>query len=420
MVASMRRRVVITGMGCVSGLGAGLEANWRAVREGRGAIRPLDREGPLAREGISGVAAWIDERDGADVTDDLACRQMGRLDPLSRHALMAASEAVGQAGLVNHPVLAERTAVLLGCGSGGNATIDEAYERLYRRGSAKVHPQTIPSSMICAPAAHVAMALGIHGPAFVLASACASSAHALGEAMHMIRAGRIDVAIAGGAEACLTPGSWTAWSALGVFAPDSCRPFSAGRAGMVLGEGAGVLVLEERRHAEARGATILGELLGYGASCDATHITAPDAAGIGRAIRAAHADAGVDLSAPALISAHGTGTALNDAAEAAALHAVYGEGLSAHAVIATKSAHGHMIGATGAMEFILGMVALRNRTAPPILNHLGPDPDCDLPLVLENMLEAGALEQEVLVSNSFAFGGLNAVLIGVRDMGPVT
>lgn len=394
----MNHRVVITGMGCISGLGIGLPANWDRARRGEGAIAPIDRPG------LSGVAAAIPDR--IELSPDW--RRLGKLDPLSLYALTAAQEALAAANLLDHPTLRDRTAILIGCGSGGNATIDAAYERLYARGAAKVHPQTIPSSMISAPAAHLAMAFGVHGPTFVLASACASSAHALGEAMHMIRSGRVDVAITGGAEACLTPGSWTAWQSLGAMAPDACRPFSRDRQGMVLGEGAAVLVLESEAHAKGRGATILGEVAGYGASCDATDITAPDTGGIIAAIRAAHADAGIEPAVPALISAHGTGTPLNDAAEAEALHAVYGDALADHAVIATKSAHGHMIGATGAMEFILGIMALRDRAAPPVLNHLGPDPACALPLVKASR----AIEQAVLVSNSFAFGGMNAVLIG--------
>jgi nodulation protein E len=387
-------------MGCVSGLGLGLDRNWQRARDGDGAIRQLDAAG------MEGVAAWIDPADQPE--EDAAWRRLGKLDPLSRYALAATTEALTMAGLVSHPSLHDRTAVMLGCGSGGNATIDAAYERLFGRNSPKVHPQTIPASMISAPAAHVAIAFGIHGPTFVLSSACASSAHALGEAMHMIRSGRVDVAIAGGAEACLTLGSWTAWQAIGAMATDNCRPFSKDRKGMALGEGAGVLVLESEAHAQARGAPILGELAGYGASCDAADITAPETSGIATAIRAAHADAGIDPSVPVLISSHGTGTPLNDAAETEALHAVYGADLDKHAVIATKSAHGHMIGATGAIEFILGMKALAEREAPPVLNYLGVAEDCDLPLVLASQ----AIDQRMLVSNSFAFGGLNAVLIG--------
>ncbi|CDO36565.1 beta-ketoacyl synthase [Novosphingobium sp. KN65.2] len=399
----MRQRVVITGMGCVSGLGKGVEANWTALRDGAGAIRPI------AREGMEGIASWIAADDSATSrlsSTDL--RPLGKLDPLSLHALEAASEAVAQSGLSGHRVLHDRTAILMGCGSGGNATIDTAYQRLYGQGQAKVHPQTIPASMIAAPAAQIAMMLKVHGPTFTLSSACASSAHALGEAMHMIRSGRVDVAIAGGAEACLSQGSWTAWRSLGVLAPDACRPFSVDRKGMVLGEGAAVLVLESEAHAAARGATVIAELAGYGASSDAAHMTAPAVTGIAAAIRAAHEDARLDIDEPALISAHGTGTQLNDPAEAAAMRAVYDTALDRHRVIATKSAHGHMIGAAGAVEFLLGVRSLVEGIAPPILNHLGTPPDCALPLVLSRQ----AIDHEVLVSNSFAFGGLNAVLIG--------
>lgn len=398
----MKQKVVITGMGCVSGLGRGVEANWRRLRDGEGAIRPL------ARDGIDGVASWIGESEAPSRLASVDLRRLGKLDPLSLLALEAANEAVEQAGLARDPVLADRTAILIGSGSGGNATIDTAYERLFAKGQAKVHPQTIPSSMIAAPAAHVAMLLGAHGPVFTLSSACASSAHALGEAMHMIRAGRVEVAIAGGAEACLSRGSWTAWQSLGVLAPDTCRPFSRDRQGMVLGEGAAVLVLESADHAQARGASVIAELAGYGASTDAAHMTAPDVDGIVAAIRAAHADADVTPEEPALISAHGTGTALNDPAEAAALHRVYGSALERHRVIATKSAHGHMIGAGGAIEFLLGVKALEEGVAPPVLNHLGADPDCELPLALSPQ----PIDSAILVSNSFAFGGLNAVLIG--------
>ena len=396
----MTASVVITGMGCVSGLGLGMAETWRRVVAGEGAIpAPLGNEPSIAAIEAGTIDAALAGH---------ALRQMGKLDPLSAYALVAGIEAVSQAGLIGHRVLDEQTAVLLGCGSGGNATIDTGYERLYASGAARVHPQTVSASMISAPASHLSMLLGTHGPAFVLASACASSAHAIGEAMHMIRAGRVKVAVAGGAEACLNRGSMVAWNSLGVLAPDTCRPFSAERKGMVLGEGAAVLVLEDAEHAAARGATVLGELVGYGASADAAHITAPDRAGIELAIRAAHRDASVATDEPALIAAHGTGTALNDAAEAAALHSVYGVALPRHRVIATKSAHGHLIGAAGAIGFAIGMTALAERRAPPVLNRLGPDPACELPLVLA----PEPIAARVLVANSFAFGGLNAVLIG--------
>lgn len=400
----MNRQVVITGMGCVSGLGIGVDDAWQRLAAGQGAIAPM------ARGGMEGCAAAIP--DAATLVppahDDI--RRLGKLDPLSLYALLAAEEAIGQAGISGHPALDHRTAVIVGCGSGGNASFETAYERLFGKGQTKVHPQTIPSSMIAAPSAHIAMLRGIHGPVFTISSACASSAHALGEAMHMIRAGRVDVAIAGGAEACLTRGSWTGWQSLGVLAPDTCRPFSQGRQGMVLGEGAAMLVLESEDHAKARGAAVLGRLAGYGASSDAGQMTAPDADGMAAALRIAHEDAGIAEDASLLISAHGTGTPLNDPTEAAALRTIYGAGLDRHRVIATKSAHGHMIGAGGAVEFVLGMKALSEGFAPATLNHLGADPDCDLPLELEGQ----AFDADALVSNSFAFGGLNAVLIGTR------
>lgn len=406
----MSRRVVITGMGCASGLGIGSEQSWQRVVRGEGAIRPTVREiwkdepdlaidGPSAVIDFDELTPWLEGKD---------IRRLGKLDPLSSFALVAAIEAVDQAGLAAHPSLDRKCAVLLGCGSGGNATYDTAFERLYVRKMPKVHPQTIPSSMISAPASHIGMLLGIHGPSFVLASACASSAHALGEAMFMIRSGRVDVAIAGGSDACVSLGSWFAWQSLGAMAPDSCRPFSRDRKGMVLGEGAAILVLESEEHAAARGATILGELAGYGTTSDAGQMTAPDQDSIEAAIRAAHEDAGVEPDQPALISSHGTGTLLNDQCEAAAIRSVYGKSLDDKIVIATKSAHGHLIGASGALEFLIGLKALASGMAPPILNYLGPDPDCTLPLALEPV----PVGHEVLVSNSFAFGGLNVVLIG--------
>lgn len=405
----MSRGVVITGMGCISGLGAGVERTWQRASSGEGAIRPLDRVRDAEQPAWSmhGLAAWVDPDDLAAASEGLDLQRLGRLDPLSHYALVAAAEAVGQAGLPGHPALAA-AAIVIGCGSPGNATIEAAFERLFARELAKVHPQTIPVSMISAPASHIAMMLGVHGPTMVLASACASSTHALGEAMHMIRSGRVDVAIAGGSEACLTLGSWVGWHSLGVVAADGCHPFSLGRKGLSLGEGAAVLVLESADHAAARGAAILGELAGYGATSDAAHLTAPDQSGIEASIRAAHRDAGVGLDVPALISTHGTGTRLNDAVEAAAMRAVYGPALDADTVIATKSSHGHLIGGSGALEFLIGIRALNEGLAPPVLGYIEPDPECALPLALAPK----AITHDILVSNSFAFGGLNAVLIG--------
>ena len=289
----------------------------------------------------------------------------------------------------------------------GNLSVEEGYGRLLHRRAAGVHPLTVPKSMLSATPSHISMLFGIRGTVFALSSACASGAHAISEAMWMIRAGRCEVAICGGSEAAVIFGSWRGWEALKAMAPDTCRPFSADRKGMVLGEGAATLVLEDWEHAVDRGAVILGEMLGSGASADAHHLTAPHGEGAVRALRLAHEDAGVAIDAPVLISTHGTGTALNDKTEAAALRSVYGAGLDDSLLIATKSAHGHLIGAGGALELVLGLEALRAGVAPPILNWTGPDPECDAPLALS----PDPIAYDTLVSSSFAFGGLNAVLI---------
>ena len=405
----MTIRVAVTGMGCISGLGQGTAQTWARAAGGRSAIAPFDL--PRNEDArTTGPAAPIGDVDDTGVTARFDRRAIGQLDPLSRYALIAATEAIGEAGLIGDPVLDRRTAIIIGCGSGGNTTFETAYRRLYERGQNRVHPQTIPAAMISAPASQIAMLFGVHGPAMTIASACASSAHAMGEAMHMIRAGRAEVAITGGAEACLTLGSWVAWASLGAMASDTCRPFSIDRQGLVLGEGAAILVLEAWEHAIARRAIIHGELIGYGASTDAAHITAPDQAGIEAAIRAAHADAALALDVPVLISSHGTGTRLNDATEARALKAIYGAALAESLVIATKSAHGHLIGGSGALEFLLGLKALQAGLAPPVCHHLGRDPECEVPLALAPT----PIGYDHLVSNSFAFGGLNAVLIGRR------
>jgi nodulation protein E len=404
----MTERVVVTGMGCVSGLGQGVEASWTRLMSGRGGIATVSRSyGDHPALSFKGPAAAVEGMDLSALEARLGARALANLDPLSVFAAVSAYEALTHAGLLDHPSLETRTVILFGAGSGGNATFEEGFSRIYDRKTGSVHPLTIPKSMVSAPAAQLSMLFGVRGLTYSISSACASSAHALGEAMHMIRAGRCDVALAGGGEAALTLGSWLGWAALRAMAPDTCRPFSSGRKGMVLGEGAAMLVLESESHARARGAQIHAELAGMGTSSDAHHLTAPHPEGAAAAIRAAHADAGLPFDTPALISSHGTGTVLNDKTESEAMRAVYGPQMTGKVVTATKSAHGHLIGGGGALEFLLGILALQRRRAPPVLNWQAPDPECDVPLALEPT----PLEAEVLVSNSFAFGGLNAVLV---------
>ena len=404
-------RVVVTGRGCVSGLGQGLAATWEALAAGHGAIRPMRRAASDdPGHAFAGPAAFIEALDPAPLQSRFGPKPFAGHDPLAAFALVATQEALTEAGLADDAETLSSAAVLYGSGAGGVTTLEEGYVRLLHRRAGNVHPTTVPRQMLSGPASAISMAYGIKGPVHALASACSSSAHALGEALHRIRSGRSEVVIAGGTEACITYGSWAGWQALRAMAPDTCRPFSRERKGMVLGEGAATLVLESEDHARARGATIYGELAGEGASSDAHHITAPSGEGAVRALRLAHADAGLPLDAPLLYSAHGTGTVLNDRTEAAALREVYGEALAQNLVIATKSAHGHLIGAGGALEFLLGMEALRHGLAPPVLNGLGQDPECEAPVGWQPT----PIAYDAMVSASFAFGGLNAVLVGRR------
>jgi nodulation protein E len=405
----MSARVAITGMGCISGLGQGVAATWAGLTDGAGGIRPLERPFYDGRWTMEGPAAVVSAVDGAAVEAFLGRRVMPQLDPMAAYAIVATHEALDEAGLLDQPDLRADAAILYGAASGGNVTLEDAYGRLFVKGQANVHPMTIPKMMGSAAIGQLSMLYGVRGMAFAIASACASSAHAIAEAMHLVRAGRSKIVIAGGSDASITLGSWTAWRALRAMAPDACRPFSSGRQGMVLGEGAATLVVEDLDHARARGATVLAEVVGSGASSDAFDLTQPDGAGAVKAIAQAYTDAGLSPDEPCLISTHGTGTPLNDKTETQSLRELFGQSIGRHRVIATKSAHGHLLGAGGAIEFVAGVRALQAGLAPPILNYLGPDPDCDLPLVLG---EPQAIDHRVLVSNSFAFGGLNSVLIG--------
>ena len=405
-------RVAVTGLGCVSGLGQGVRASWATLAAGQGGIRPLLR--PFRgddRYTIDGPAAAVETLDGAALEAHAGKRVLAQMDPVAAYAAVATHEALVDAGLLDEAALLEDAAILYGSASGGNQTIEEAYGRVFLKLAPNIHPLTIPKYMGSASVSQLSMLFGIKGLAFATSSACASSAHAIGEAMHMIRAGRARIVLAGGSDASISYGSWLGWKALQAMSPDTCRPFSVGRNGMILGEGAASLVLEDLDHARARGAVVYAEVAGAGASSDAFHLTQPDGEGAVRAMRAAHADAGLALDAPSLISTHGTGTPLNDKMEAEAIRQVYGAGLDRRRVIATKSAHGHLLGGAGAIEFLVGVLALRAGLAPPVLNYLGPDPECELPLVLET---PRPFEAEALVSNSFAFGGLNSVLIARR------
>ena len=396
------QRVVITGMGCVSPLGLTATATWQAMREGRSGIALLT--GLDASDLRTPVAAQIKGYVAGDHFDE---KRLVLLDPVSQYALVAAREALAQAGLRCEGEAAERAAVVIGTGIGGAATQEQMARRLYGEGNPRVHPMTIVRVMPNAPAAQISLEMGWRGPVFAVGSACASANHALAQALMMLRAGIADVALAGGVEACITLSTVKAWEAMRVMADDTCRPFSQGRRGLVLGEGAAVFVLETLEHAQARGALILAELAGAGMTADAADIVMPDAGGAARAMRLALAQGGLAPQDVDHVNAHGTGTPANDRTETRAIHAVFGSHARELAVSSTKSMHGHALGAGGAIELVAVVGALREGVLPPTINYLGPDPECDLDVV-PNVARERPLR--AALSNSFAFGGLNAVL----------
>jgi nodulation protein E len=398
------RRVVITGMGAVSPLGMGAEVLWQGLREGRSGIRPLRHEdaGRLRVKIAAQVPESFDPAAGVDE------HTLPLLDRTSAFALHAAREAITQSGIdFSQEGLGARTAVIVGTGVGGETTQDEQSRRLYGENAQRAHPLTIVRLMTNASASHISITWGLRGPTYAIASACASASHALIQAAQLIRHGLADVAVSGGTEACLTYGALRAWEAMRVLADDDCRPFSANRHGLVLAEGAGIFVLEALEHARARGATILAELAGSGMTADATDIVSPSADGAAAAMTQAMADAELAPQDIDYINAHGTGTLANDVTETRAIHLAFGAHAGRLAVSSTKSMHGHALGASGALELVAVLGALRDGVVPPTINLEQPDPACDLDYV-PNV--ARQIPVRASLSNSFAFGGLNAVL----------
>ncbi len=401
----MKTPVVITGLGVISAFGQGVKPFWEALCNGESGIRTLTCL-PLETLRI---------RIGAEVPsytpDDFFSSDEHRLmDRFSQFAVISAREAVADAGMTAEELTG--SACIIGTGCGGRVADDESFQRLYKQGKSRGHPLTVPLVMANAAASQVSMHLGITGPVFVIASACASAAHAVGQAMAMIRSGLVDVAIAGGTDAPFTYGTLKPWEALRVMTSDTCRPFSRDRSGMVLGEGAGAVVIESLAHAKKRGAYIYAELAGCGMSADAGHITDPSPEGAARAIQAALDDASMRPDEVDYVNAHGTGTRANDLSETRALHRVFGEHAARLLVSGTKSMHGHPLGAAGALELVATVLAIRDRRVPPTANFTEPDEGCDLDYVPNQAREKRV---RAALSNSFAFGGLNAVL-AVRTM----
>ncbi len=390
----MSRRVAVTGMGVLSALGDELGDFWKAISEGKCGIRPLE-DLPLEELRLK-TGAQLQNRPEA-----------GELDPFARYFLDAGRAALADSGLELSEELRSRTAVVSGTAGGGQWTLDREFQRLYGGSRPRVHPTTVARFMNNAGASHLSMDLGLTGPVWTVSTACSSATQAIGQAYWMVRTGNADLAIAGGSEAPFSLGYLKAWEAMRVVAPDVCRPFSRGRKGMSLGEGAGVLILEPLPAALARGARCYGEIVGFGMSSDAAHLTRPQIEGPARAMRAALFDAGKRVEEVGYINAHGTGTPLNDTVECAAIHQVFGPHATSLKVSSTKSMHGHALGAAGGLEAVATLQALHRQLAPPTVNFLEPDPDCSLNVVPN---QAQSLETSVALSNSFAFGGLNAVL----------
>ncbi|MCT8328872.1 beta-ketoacyl-[acyl-carrier-protein] synthase family protein [Albidovulum sediminis] len=393
------KRVVITGAGTVNALGLTVPDTIAALAEGRCAIGPLDLPGAGRLSVRIGAAVT-----GFDPAPHLSPRQISLCDRFAQFALVAAAEAVQAAG---PGALGPGAGVILGTAGGGLASSEAAYHAVFAEGAARVHPFTVPRLMASAATSHLTMAFGLKGPAFTVSTACAASNHAIGLAFQTIRAGAAPAMLAGGSEAMLTFGGIKAWEGLRVLSETGCRPFCASRDGMVMGEGAAVFVLEERDRALARGAPILAEIAGFGMTADAGDIVAPDPEGAAAAMRAALGDAGLAPSEIGYINAHGTGTPLNDRSECAAIRAVFGTDAGRVPVSSTKSLHGHLIGAAGAVELLAVLLALGQGVIAPTAGVRSLDPDCALDVVCG---QARRAQVGAALSNAFAFGGLNAVL----------
>jgi nodulation protein E len=397
------RRVVITGMGAISALGHDAGSTWAAMREGRSGIGPFTN----IPTDLLVIKIGAEVR-GYDPAAHFDSKRLVFLDRVTQFALVAAREAVAQSGLnFKADGLGERTACIVGTGIGGENSHNEQSSRFYGDKNPRVHPLAIVRVMANAPACHVGMEFGLTGPSFAVVSACASANHAMAQAFEMVRSGKVDFAVTGGSEACVTVPTVKAWEAMRVTADDTCRPFCKQRRGMVLGEGAGIFVFEEYEHARKRGAAILAEFAGAGMSADAGDIVLPSVDGAAKALSGALADAQLAPEDVDYINAHGTGTPANDPTESKAIRRVFGAHADRLAVSSTKSMHGHALGAAGAIELVATIGALREGVIPPTANFIDPDPECDLDYVPNTAREKPV---RAALSNSFAFGGLNCVV----------
>ena len=396
------RRVVVTGTGIVSACGLNTHEFWKSLVECKSGIGPFSSVDP----------ELIRFKNGAEIKDfdptvSIEKSDLDLMDRFTQLAVVAAKEAVAQSGIVFNEENAYRTAVILGTSMGGVNTQEQTYSDLYRDKKSRVYPLSIPKTMLNAGSSNVSMQMGIKGPVYTISTACASSNHAIGNAFWLIRNGICDQAISGGSETPFTYTFLKAWEAIRVVAPDTCRPFSKTRQGMILGEGAGMLVMESLEHAKKRGANILGEIIGFGMTSDASHITKPDQLGAERAMNFALEDAGITPDSIGYINAHGTGTLVNDTMEVAAIKNIFKEHANHLPISSTKSLHGHALGATSSFEAVATILALKNGIMPPTANFEELDETCNIDIIPNKSREKNIV---YALSNAFAFGGLNAVL----------
>lgn len=407
------KKVVVTGLGVLSCAGNGPVALWSNLAAGKSGLGPVTRVDQ----------AHIATRVAGEIHDFDASLHFGKeidlMDPFAQMGVYCAREAIADAGLpprfesTQDGVAPERVGIITGSAMGGVQSEDYGFLQIYAQNATRLHPFSIPRMMANAATSHISMSTGARGVAFTISTACASATHALGEAWRLIRHGAADMVITGGCDAPLTRGVFRAWEAMRVLAPangdpaTACRPFSADRAGLVLAEGAAMFIFEEEEHARRRGARIYAEVAGYGATADAGHITQPSLDGPYQAMLDAMTTGGIRPDELDYINAHGTATKLNDATEIACIKRLLGEHANRVSISSTKSMHGHAMGASGAIELAVVLLAMQHNVVPPTANYTRLDPDCDLDITPN---QARPREIRTALSNSFAFGGLNAVL----------
>jgi nodulation protein E len=396
-------RVVITGSGTINALGNDVPQTLVSMREGRCGI------GPLKFRDVDRLSVKIGAQvKGYNETDYFDHKELTLFDRFTQFAILAARQAVEESGLIFDEELSESSGVLLGTAAGGMNTWEDNYRAVFESGKNRVHPFVVPKLMNNAAACTISMEFNLKGPSFTVSTACASSNHAIGLAFQMVRSGMAKIMVTGGSESMLTFGGVKAWEGLRVMSKDACRPFSGNRSGMVQGEGAGIFILETFENAISRGANILAEIVGFAMNSDASHIVMPSKRGAAISISRALKDAQINISDVSYINAHGTGTRANDTTECAAIESVFGGHLKNLMISSTKSMHGHLIGATGAVELLACIMALRDGIVAPTIGYEQKDETCALDVVPNFARNA---KVKAVVSNAFAFGGMNAVLV---------